>query len=154
MILFLIFICIVVLFCFFFFSFLRGNIRPFDQARQVLSELVDQQDVKDEKKPETKMKGTINDILQLCNIIPLEVVGLGKSRKWFNPIRTMLVDCSAISVVPVQAALEKTFIRTSLITSNTCKQHKITLKNQSNFCQYICCLSTLTQELMPLKGNY
>ena len=81
MILFLIFICIVVLFCFFFFSFLRGNIRPFDQARQVLSELVDQQDVKDEKKPETKMKGTINDILQLCNIIPLEVVGLGKSRK-------------------------------------------------------------------------
>ena len=41
------------------------------------------------------------------------------------------------------------------IISNTCKQHKITEKNRSNFYQYVCYLSTstLTQELNTLEGQ-
>ena len=56
----------------------------------------------------------------------------------------LIIPFQPISVVPAQAISEKISICTSLLISNTCKQHKITVKNRSNFHQYVCCLSTLT----------
>ncbi|XP_076444129.1 endonuclease 8-like 1 [Babylonia areolata] len=64
----------------------RGGVRPFDQARAVFSALPDVPDdvkvktedgVKDTAK--AKVKAERPDILELCNTIPLEVVGLGTS---------------------------------------------------------------------------
>jgi hypothetical protein len=64
----------------------RAKVRPFEEARSVFAALPD---ALDNAKVETKVEGqevknaTINnktepDILDLCNLIPLEVVGLGK----------------------------------------------------------------------------
>ena len=65
----------------------RARIRPFEQARSVFAALPD---VPEEVK--VKIEGGVNetskvkvktegpDILELCNMIPLEVVGLGNCR--------------------------------------------------------------------------
>ena len=65
----------------------RAGIRPFEQARSVFAALPD---VPEEVK--VKIEGGVNetskvkvktegpDILELCNMIPLEVVGLGNCR--------------------------------------------------------------------------
>ena len=71
-------VCVCVCVC-------RAGIRPFDQARAVFASLPDvpedvkvkiEDEIKENVKVKTKTEGA--DILQLCNIIPLEVVGLGK----------------------------------------------------------------------------
>ena len=62
----------------------RAGIRPFEQARAVFAALPDvPEEVK--VKMEDGVHGTAkvkaatgSDILKLCNVIPLEVVGLGK----------------------------------------------------------------------------
>lgn len=60
----------------------RAGVKPFEQARSVLATLSDvPEDVKaqieDKAKNTGKMKSESPDLLQLCNLVPLEAIGLG-----------------------------------------------------------------------------
>ncbi|XP_025076831.1 endonuclease 8-like 1 isoform X2 [Pomacea canaliculata] len=62
----------------------RAGVKPFEQARSVLATLSDvPEDVKaqieDKAKNTGKMKSESPDLLQLCNLVPLEAIGLGTS---------------------------------------------------------------------------
>lgn len=55
--------------------FYRAGIPPFVSARSVLETLAES---KQDDKSQVKVKQEGPDVLQLCNILPLEVVNLGK----------------------------------------------------------------------------
>jgi endonuclease VIII-like 1 len=69
----------------------RAGIPPFVSARSVLEPLVDEES---ESANKVKVKSESPDVLQLCHVLPMEVINLGKSSRHVSERRILPVELS------------------------------------------------------------